>query len=124
MEKYREGQKELHCVVKEVMAEVEVTEEDTEYRNNRIWKIRRGDPWREKPKEEEDGMRISYNCYASYNYAASCVFNNLRSSVSAVGANSITLWTVSHVTHFKWTNLPIPLVETIHAQWPYLDDVI
>ena len=44
MEKYGEGHNELHCVVKEDMAEVEVTEEDTEYRNNRRWKIRRGDP--------------------------------------------------------------------------------
>ena len=31
-------------VVKEDMAEVEVTEEDTEDRNNWRWKIRRGDP--------------------------------------------------------------------------------
>ena len=31
-------------VVKEDMAEVEVTEEDTEYRNNWRWKIRCGDP--------------------------------------------------------------------------------
>ena len=32
-------------VVKEVMAEVEVTEEDTEDRNNWRWKLRCGDPW-------------------------------------------------------------------------------
>ena len=31
-------------VVKEDMAEVEVTEEDTEVRNNWRWKIRCGDP--------------------------------------------------------------------------------
>ena len=31
-------------VVKEEMAEVEVTEEDTEVRNNWRWKIRCGDP--------------------------------------------------------------------------------
>ena len=31
-------------VVKDDMAEVEVTEEDTEDRNNWIWKIRCGDP--------------------------------------------------------------------------------
>ena len=40
-------------VVKEDMAEVEATEEDTEDRNNGRWKIRCGDPWWEKPKEEE-----------------------------------------------------------------------
>ena len=38
-------------VVKEDMAEVEVTEEDTEDRNNWRWKIGCGDPWREKPTE-------------------------------------------------------------------------
>ena len=41
-------------VVKEDMAEVEVTEEDTEDRNNWKWKIRCGDPWWEKPKKEEE----------------------------------------------------------------------
>ena len=41
-------------VVKEDMAEVEVTEEDTEDRNNWRWKICCGDPWWEKPKEEEE----------------------------------------------------------------------
>ena len=39
-------------VVKEDMAEVEVTEEDTEDRNNWRWKIRCGDPWWEKLKDE------------------------------------------------------------------------
>ena len=39
-------------VVKEDMAEVEVTEEDTEDRNNWRWKIRCGDPWWEKPKRK------------------------------------------------------------------------
>ena len=38
-------------VVKEDMAEVEVTEEDTEDRNNWRWKIGCGDPWREKLTE-------------------------------------------------------------------------
>ena len=37
----------------EDMAEVEVTEEDTEDRNNWRRKILCGDPWWEKPKEEE-----------------------------------------------------------------------
>ena len=41
-------------VVKEDMADVEVTQEDTEDRNNWRWKIRCGDPWCEKPKEEEE----------------------------------------------------------------------
>ena len=41
-------------VVKEDMAEVEVTEEDTVDRRNWRKKIRCGDPWWEKPKEEED----------------------------------------------------------------------
>ena len=41
-------------VAKEDTAEVEVTEEDTEDRNNWRWKIRCGDPRWEKPKEEED----------------------------------------------------------------------
>ena len=40
-------------VVKEDMAEVEVTEEDTEVRNNWRWKIRCGDPWWDKLKEED-----------------------------------------------------------------------
>ena len=41
-------------VVKEDMAEVEVTEEHTEARNNWRRKIRCGDPCWEKPKEEEE----------------------------------------------------------------------
>ena len=41
-------------VVKEDMAEVEVTEEDTVDRRNWRKKIRCGDPWWEKPKEEEE----------------------------------------------------------------------
>ena len=41
-------------VVKEDMAEVEVTEKDTEDRNNWRWKIRFGKPRWEKPKEEEE----------------------------------------------------------------------
>ena len=49
-------------VAKEDMAEVEVTEEDTEDRNNWRWKIRCGDPWWEKTNEEE-----VYNKYLHYN---------------------------------------------------------
>ena len=46
-------------VVKEDMAEVEVTEEDTVDINNWRRKIRCGDPWWEKPKEEaEDYQNI------------------------------------------------------------------
>ena len=41
-------------VVKEDMAEVEVTEEDTVDRRNWRKKLRCGDPWWEKPKEEEE----------------------------------------------------------------------
>ena len=44
-------------VVKEDMAEVEVTEEDTVDRRNWRKKIRCGDPWWEKPKEEEEEGR-------------------------------------------------------------------
>ena len=43
-------------MVKEDMAEVEVTKEDTEGRINWRWKIRSGDLWWEKPKEEEVKM--------------------------------------------------------------------
>ena len=46
-------------VVKEDMAEVEVTEEDTVDRNNWKRKIRCGDPWWEKPKEEEEDCLFS-----------------------------------------------------------------
>ena len=42
------------------MAEVEVTEEDTVDRRNWRKKIRCGDPWWEKPKEEEEG--VVHNC--------------------------------------------------------------
>ena len=38
--------------VSEDMAMAEVTEEDAEDRDEWRWKIRRGDPWRDKPKEE------------------------------------------------------------------------
>ena len=44
-------------VVKEDMAEVEVTEEDTVDRRNWRKKIRCGDPWWEKPKEEEEEVK-------------------------------------------------------------------
>ena len=37
-------------MVKEDMAEVEVTEEDAENRRNWRWKMRCGDPWWEKPE--------------------------------------------------------------------------
>ena len=40
-------------VVKDGMAEVEVTEEDTGDMNNWRWKIRCGDPWWEKLKDDE-----------------------------------------------------------------------
>ena len=43
-------------VVKEDMADVEVTEEDAEVRNNWRRKIRCSDPCWEKPKEEEEGV--------------------------------------------------------------------
>ena len=46
-------------VVKEDMAEVYTTDEDNEDRNNRGWKIRCGDPYWEKPKEEEDEEDLS-----------------------------------------------------------------
>ena len=45
-------------MVKEDMAEVEVTEEDTEDRINWRRQIRCGDPWWEKPKQEEEVPRI------------------------------------------------------------------
>ena len=41
-------------VVKEGMAEVEVTEEDAEDRTELRWKICYGNPGREKLKEEEE----------------------------------------------------------------------
>ena len=46
------AQRRFMDVVKEDMAEVEVTEEDTEDRSNWRWKIRCGDPDGKKPKEE------------------------------------------------------------------------
>ena len=45
------------------MAGVEVTEEDTEDRNNWRWKIRCGDPYREKPKGEEEVV-LTHCCIA------------------------------------------------------------
>ena len=42
--KRRRPKRRFMDVVKEDMAEVEMTEEDTEDRNNWIWKIRCGDP--------------------------------------------------------------------------------
>ena len=41
------------------MAVAEVTKEGAQDRTKWRWKIRRGDPWREKPKEEED-TRVSW----------------------------------------------------------------
>ena len=38
--------------------DIEVTEEDTENRNSWRRKIRCGDPWWEKPKEEEEDGAI------------------------------------------------------------------
>ena len=58
-------------VVKEDMAEVEVTEEDTADRNNWRWKIRCGDPWWEKPKEEEESRWV---CVFSLKYVSSPAF--------------------------------------------------
>ena len=52
-------------VVKEGMAEVEVTEEDTEDRNNWLWKIccGNGEPLMGKPKEEEeDSVQLRRHC--------------------------------------------------------------
>ena len=46
--------------VKEDMAEVELTEEDTDDRNIWRWKICCGDPWWEKPTEEEASQVIIY----------------------------------------------------------------
>ena len=46
--KSRRPERRFMDVVKEDMAEVEVTEEDTEDRNNWRWKICCGDPWWEK----------------------------------------------------------------------------
>ena len=51
-------------VVKEDMAEVEVTEEDTVDRRNWRKKIRCGDPWWEKPKEEEESL----SAWVKYHY--------------------------------------------------------
>ena len=52
--KRRSPKRRFMDVVKEDMAEVEVTEEDTEDRNNWRWKIRCGDPCWENPKEEKN----------------------------------------------------------------------
>ena len=49
----RNAKRRFMDAVKEDMAEVEVTEEDTEDRNNWRWEIRCGDPWWEKPKEDD-----------------------------------------------------------------------
>ena len=42
--------------VKEDMAEVEVTEEDTEDRSEWRWKICCGDPWREKEEDSDTSL--------------------------------------------------------------------
>ena len=47
-------------VVKEDMAEVEVTEEDTEERSNWRWKIRCGDPWWGKAERRRRRSSICY----------------------------------------------------------------
>ena len=49
-------------VVKEDMAEAEVTEEDTVDRNNWRRKIHCRNPWWEKPKEEEDHCLLLNLC--------------------------------------------------------------
>ena len=59
-------------VVKEDIADLRVTEENTENRNNWIWKIRCGDPLWEKPKEEEEQDRTQH---VSLNVTASVVSN-------------------------------------------------
>ena len=67
----------LMDVVKEDMADIEVTEEDIEDRNNWRWKISCGVPAWEKPKEE--GKLYCYEqCSDSY-YPMS--IRNLRFSV-------------------------------------------
>ena len=53
-------------VVKEDMAEVEVTEEDTVDRNNWRRKICCGDPWWEKPKEEVALLFVNMNIYVFF----------------------------------------------------------
>ena len=45
-------------VVKEDTAEVEVTEEDTEDRNNWRWKIRCGDPWWDKTERRRRSITM------------------------------------------------------------------
>ena len=52
--KRRRHKRRFMDTVKEDMTEVQVTEEDAEDRNSWRWKIRCGDPQREKPKEEEE----------------------------------------------------------------------
>ena len=44
---------------REDMGVVEVMEEDAEDRNNWRWKIRCGDPWREKPERKRQGYIAS-----------------------------------------------------------------
>ena len=48
-------------LVKEDMADIEVTEEDTEDRNNWRWKISCGVPGWEKPKEEGENCIVANN---------------------------------------------------------------
>ena len=62
-------------VVKEDMTEVEVTEEDTVDRNNWRRKIRCGDPWWEKPKEEEEevGVAMGDSCSLVYRPLFECI---------------------------------------------------
>ena len=50
-------------VVKEDMAEVEVTEEDTEDRSNWRWKMHCGDPWWEKAERRRRRSSICYELF-------------------------------------------------------------
>ena len=54
-------------VVKEDMAEVEVTEEDTEDRSNWRWKISCGDPWWEKAERRRSEVMPS-SCFTFLNF--------------------------------------------------------
>ena len=75
-------------VVKEDMAEVEVTEEDTVDRRNWRKKIRCGDPWWEKPKEEE----FTRTWTKIYGRSVSCEGDSIfYSGISAVKSGSHVL---------------------------------
>ena len=54
-------------VVKEDMAEVEVTGEDAEDRSNWRWKIRYGDPWWEKAERRRKSSNKQNNSISQSN---------------------------------------------------------